>query len=96
VQSVAVRVLVDREREIIEFAHDSFYKSVATFLLDNKVELEAKYKKDFKKESDIQSFLERCQASSFVIDSIETKPGKKSSSAPFTTSTLQQEASRKI
>ncbi|MBS1637783.1 MAG: type I DNA topoisomerase [Bacteroidetes bacterium] len=95
VQSVAVRLIVEREREIQNFKSTSAFKVVALFKVGNAV-LKAELDKRFATEPEAQAFLEKCKAASFKIESLETKPAKRSPSAPFTTSTLQQEAARKL
>ncbi len=96
VQSVAVRIVVDREREIDKFEAKSFYKVQAIFEVDGGKTLKAELPGRFEKEAEAQAFLEKCLAAEYSIGKLEKKPGKKSPSAPFTTSTLQQEASRKL
>lgn len=96
VQSVAVRVLVEREREIHEFESASFFKVIGNFIGDAKQGFKAELSKDLKDEAEARAFLEHVKDSTYKIADIEVKPGKKSPSAPFTTSTLQQEASRKL
>ena len=95
VQSVAVRLIVEREREINNFKSDSFYKVVAYFISDKKI-FKAELSEKFKKEDDAQAFLEAAKNAIFKIEDIQVKPIQKSPAAPFTTSTLQQEASRKL
>ena len=95
VQSVAVRLIVEREREIMNFKSTSAYKVSANFLVGNAT-LKAELTTRFKTIDEAREFLKKCLNAQFTIDSIETKPAKKSPSAPFTTSTLQQEASRKL
>jgi DNA topoisomerase-1 len=95
VQSVAVRIIVERERQIERFAPTSSFKVKADFLLDGKV-IQAGLSTSFKTEEETAEFLTNCINSSFEIASVETKPSKKTPAAPFTTSTLQQEASRKM
>lgn len=95
VQSVAVRLIVDREREIQNFKSTSAFKVVALFST-GKANLKAELDKRFNTEEEAQTFLEKCKAASFTIQNLETKPAKRSPSAPFTTSTLQQEAARKL
>jgi DNA topoisomerase-1 len=95
VQSVAVRLVVEREREIDQFDVQSFFKVSAIFDIDGK-ELKAELPKRFDTEEEAQAFLESCKAANFTIESLDKKPGKRSPAAPFTTSTLQQEASRKL
>ncbi|WP_044171393.1 type I DNA topoisomerase [Flectobacillus major] len=96
VQSVAVRIIVERERDIETFDSKSSFKVVAQFLLEGNKVLQAELPKNFETEDTARSFLEKCIGASFKIKSLETKPAKKSPSPPFTTSTLQQEASRKL
>ena len=96
VQSVAVRLIVEREREMNAFAESSAFKVTAEFALPGNKILKAELPKSFKTESEAKAFLEKCTGASYEIASLEKKPGKKSPSAPFTTSTLQQEASRKL
>lgn len=96
VQSVAVRMVVEREREIDKFNAKSAYKITAAFDLGNGKILKAELGEKFEKESDAHSFLEKCKNASFSIDNLEKKPVKKSPAPPFTTSTLQQEASIKL
>ncbi len=91
-----MRVIVERERAIQEFETSSSFKTVGIFKNNEGTNFEATLKKSFKQEQKVFDFLELAKESEFTIDSIETKPGKKSPSAPFTTSTLQQEASRKL
>jgi len=95
VQSVAVRLIVEREREVMNFNSTSSYKVVAHFVSGNSV-VKAELNKKFATHDEAKAFLKKCEASDFVIETVETKPTKKSPSAPFTTSTLQQEASRKL
>lgn len=96
VQSVAVRLIVEREREIESFNSTSTFKTVWTFKWKSNQEFLATLNKEFKKEKEITDFLEKCKSEQFSISDIETKPWKRTPSAPFTTSTLQQEASRKL
>ncbi len=96
VQSVAVRLIVEREKEIDNFESTSSYKVTAEFTTtDNKV-FSAELGTKFKAKSEANDFLEQCKAANFKIGSVTKKPSKKSPAAPFTTSTLQQEASRKL
>ncbi len=96
VQSVAVRLVVERERDIEKFKAKSSYKITALFDLGNKKELSAELPKKFDTEEEALSFLKACNGAEFSIDDLQKKPGKKSPAPPFTTSTLQQEASRKL
>lgn len=96
VQSVAVRLVVVREREIEAFDSKSSFKIAALFDLPGGKTLVAELPKNFETEKDATDFLEKCKGATFKIKNLETKPAKKSPAAPFTTSTLQQEASRKL
>jgi DNA topoisomerase-1 len=96
VQSVAVRLLVDKENEIINFTPKSSFKISAIFLDKESNKLNAQLNGVFDNEEAAKEILEKSIISNFSINSVEKKPFKKSPSAPFTTSTLQQEASRKL
>ena len=99
VQSVAVRLIVDREREIISFKTESAFRITAVFLLskDNTEPfLKAEASEKFTKEEEAVKFLELCSKANYKITSISVKPGTRSPAPPFTTSTLQQEAFRKL
>jgi DNA topoisomerase-1 len=96
VQSVAVRLIVEREREIEKFQTSSSYKVSAIFDLGEGKTLVAELKDKMATEKDAEAFLKSCVGAVFTIQNLETKPAKKSPSPPFTTSTLQQEASRKL
>lgn len=97
VQSVAVRLIVEREREINRFNAEVYFKVVAEFILpDGKTPLKAELNKRFPSEAEAKDFLESLKDATFTIEDVSTKPGKKSPAPPFTTSTLQQEAARKI
>ncbi|MDD4374037.1 MAG: type I DNA topoisomerase [Bacteroidales bacterium] len=99
VQSVAVRLIVEREDEIKKFKATSAFRVTAifTFKVDGQQhQLLAELPERFTKESDAQEFLENCIGADYTITAIEKKPAKKSPAPPFTTSTLQQEASRKL
>ncbi|SMC94066.1 type I DNA topoisomerase [Pedobacter nyackensis] len=97
VQSVAVRLIVDREREVNKFNASAAYKITAEFSTGNARELvKAELPQRFEKEADAEKFLNDCVGAGFSVDSLETKPAKRNPAAPFTTSTLQQEASRKL
>ena len=97
VQSVAVRLIVEREREINHFVSEPAYRVVANFILpDGKTLLKAELAHRLKTIEEARAFLETCQNATFTIDDISKKPVKKSPAPPFTTSTLQQEAARKL
>ncbi len=96
VQSVTVRLVVDRERDIMNFTTESAYKVTAHFLVKDKHVMKADLDRRFTTKEEARTFLEKCKGARFTIESLITKPGKKSPAAPFTTSTLQQEASRKL
>ncbi|MCY0976436.1 type I DNA topoisomerase [Chryseobacterium wangxinyae] len=96
VQSVAVRLVVEREKEIRQFTPKASFKLDGVFLNKSAQEISAKLKKDFEKEGDAENFLELARTTEFKVLNVETKPGTRSASAPFTTSTLQQEASSRL
>ena len=96
VQSVAVRIVVERERDIEKHDSKSSYKVVATFRLEGNKQLKAELPTKYQTLQEAESFLQSCINATFTIGSLESKPAKKTPSAPFTTSTLQQEASRKL
>ncbi|WP_300689566.1 type I DNA topoisomerase [Chryseobacterium sp.] len=96
VQSVAVRLIVEREKEIREFIPKASFKLDGIFLNTSEQEIAAKLKKDFEKEEDAEKFLEQAKTTEFKVLNVETKPGTRSASSPFTTSTLQQEASSRL
>ena len=97
VQSVAVRLIVEREREINEFVSEAAFRVIANFILpDGTTVLKAELNKRLKDKQEVTAFLESCRNAAFTIDDITTKPVKKSPAPPFTTSTLQQEAARKL
>lgn len=95
VQSVAVRLIVDREREINKFKSEAAFKIVALFG-KGKEAFKAELPERFAKQEDAEKFLQDCIAADFDVKSLDTRPAKRSPAAPFTTSTLQQEASRKL
>ena len=95
VQSVAVKFVVDRENEISIFKPESSFKTTAIFSL-NSEKFTAELNTRFNNQEESERFLSECKNTSFKVKNIEKKPSKRSPSAPFTTSTLQQEASRKI
>ncbi|MFO7617097.1 MAG: type I DNA topoisomerase [Bacteroidales bacterium] len=100
VQSVAVRLLVEREREIMNFKAVPYYRVTALFPLTGhdggQMELKAELNRKFNTREEVAAFLDGCLNAAFTVDAVETKPFKKSPAPPFTTSTLQQEASRKF
>ncbi len=96
VQSVAVRMVVEREREIEQFDTQSFFKVSAEFLVEGDKVLKAELSERFSSEKEALEFLTKCIGATFSIDNLEKKPGQKKPAAPFTTSTLQQEASLKL
>jgi DNA topoisomerase-1 len=97
VQSVAVRLIVDREREVNKFNAVAAYKVSAQFLTGKGKEIvKAELPHRFDVEADAEKFVNDCINANFKVDSLETKPAKRNPAAPFTTSTLQQEASRKL
>ena len=97
VQSVTVRLIVEREREINRFTPESSYRITATFELPNGAgALNTELSKRFKTKEEAEKFLQSCDNATFLIDDVSTKPQKRVPAAPFTTSTLQQEAARKL
>ena len=100
VQSVAVRLIVEREREIQQFKPESSYRVTALFEVPagngSITLLKAELNKRFATRDEAQAFLEKCKEASFTIDAITTRPTKRNPAPPFTTSTLQQEAARKL
>ena len=96
VQSVAVRLIVEKERSIQEFSSETHYKVVAEFSNKEGKTFKATIPKNFESKKDAENFLKSCSNADFSIADLTKKPAKKSPAAPFTTSTLQQEASRKL
>lgn len=96
VQSVAVRLIVEREQEIRQFQPVDSYKVEGVFQNEDKKEILAKLKKDFSEESQAEHFLDLAKNINFKVMNVEVKPGTRTASAPFTTSTLQQEASNRL
>jgi DNA topoisomerase-1 len=95
VQSVAVRIIVEREREIREHQSESTYKIVAIFTIDGQ-DLKAELANKLAIKDDARAFLEAAAQATFTVEDIATKPGSRNPGAPFTTSTLQQEAARRL
>lgn len=96
VQSVSVKLLVEREREIANFVSESSYRVTGDFAIANGSELNSELNVRFNSKEEASEFIGRCVDADFLISDITTKPAKKSPAAPFITSTLQQEASRKL
>ena len=100
VQSVAVRLIVEREREIQSFKSETFYNVNAIFAITNPdgsaTEVKATLGTRFKTHEEVTAFLEKCKDATFTVESISKKPLKRTPAPPFTTSTLQQEAARKL
>ncbi len=100
VQSVAVRLIVEREREIQNFQSEVYYSVSGIFAITNAdgsaSEVKAQLASRFKTESEVMAFLEKCKDATFTVESISKKPMKRTPAPPFTTSTLQQEAARKL
>ncbi|NHM05717.1 type I DNA topoisomerase [Flavobacterium sp. CYK-4] len=96
VQSVAVRLIVEREREIQNFKPVASFSVSAEFTTETGKSVKAKLPKNFSTQKEAEDFLQQNIGSSYEVSDIETKPAKKSPAAPFTTSTLQQEAARKL
>ena len=96
VQSVAVRLIVEREHEIRDYQPKSSYKVEGIFQNAEKQDISAKLKKDFAKENEAEDFLNQAKNTEFKVLNVEKKPATRSASAPFTTSTLQQEASNRL
>ncbi len=101
VQSVAVRLIVEREREIEQFQSEAAYQVTALFELparagENPVQIKATLNRSFATESEAEDFLEACKNADFIVESVVKRPTKRTPAPPFTTSTLQQEAARKL
>ena len=100
VQSVAVRLIVEREREIQNFKSESFYSVNGIFAITNadgsQSEVRALLGTRFKTHEEVEQFLEQCKEATFTVESVSKKPLKRTPAPPFTTSTLQQEAARKL
>jgi DNA topoisomerase-1 len=100
VQSVAVRLIVEREREIQDFKSETFYNVNGIFAITNPdgsaTEVKAQLGSKFKTHEEVEAFLEKCKEAVFTVESINKKPLKRTPAPPFTTSTLQQEAARKL
>ena len=100
VQSVAVRLIVEREREIQSFNSEPYYSINGIFAITNadgsQTEVKATLAQRMKTHEEVEQFLEKCKEASYVIDAVVKKPMKRTPAPPFTTSTLQQEAARKL
>ncbi len=96
VQSVALKIIVEREKEIINFKSVSSFRISALFTTTEGKQFKAELPKRLSSLKDAQEFLDKCKSAEFKVENVEKKPAKKSPSAPFTTSTLQQEASRRL
>ena len=100
VQSVAVRLIVEREREIQNFVSEPYYSVSGVFAVENPdgsaSEVKATLNSRFKTEDEVMEFLEKCKTAKFTVETITKKPMKRMPAPPFTTSTLQQEAARKL
>lgn len=95
VQSVAVRLIVEREKEITAFHSESYYRVTGSFLKGKEL-IRAEVSKHFGTDTEVEGFLKTCTTTNFKVLDVQTKPAKKTPAAPFTTSTLQQEASLKL
>lgn len=95
VQSVAVRLIVEREKEIMQFNPESYFRVNGNFL-KGKDSIKAEVSKHFGSDKEVEGFLQNCANTTFTVLDVQQKPAKKSPAAPFTTSTLQQEASLKL
>ena len=100
VQSVAVRLIVEREREIQNFSSETYYSVNGIFAITNAdgsaTEVKAQLANRFKNEDEVMAFLEKCKEAVYTVESVTKKPVKRTPAPPFTTSTLQQEAARKL
>ena len=96
VQSVAVRLIVERENEIKNFKSESYFKVTAQFQLSDGSQLTAELNKRFNSEKEVSSYLQLLKKANYKVETVDTKPTHRSPAPPFTTSTLQQEASRKL
>lgn len=99
VQSVAVRLIVEREREINNFQSERYYRVSAIFTVpngDDSIQIKAELNNRFKSDKEVEQFLQTCRDASFEVSNIQTKPQQRVPAPPFTTSTMQQEAARKL
>ncbi|MBQ5695008.1 MAG: type I DNA topoisomerase [Bacteroidaceae bacterium] len=96
VQSVAVRLIVEKEREVIAFESEASYKVTGLFLTESGEEIKAELSRRFQTQAEAEAFLEACKGATFTIQEVTKKPAKRSPAPPFTTSTLQQEAAHKL
>ena len=96
VQSVAVKLIVEREREINAFQEQAYYRITGSFETSDTTQLKAEVQQRFTQKEETLAYLEKCKDACFTVNSVETKPTSRKPAPPFTTSTLQQEASRKL
>ena len=96
VQSVAVRLIVEKEREVIAFESEASYKVTGLFLTESGEEIKVELSRRFQTQAEAEAFLEACKGATFTIQEVTKKPAKRSPAPPFTTSTLQQEAAHKL
>ncbi len=96
VQSVAVRLIVEKEREVLAFQSEASYRVTAVFLTDGGEEIKTELSKRFQTEEEAIAFLEKCKGATYNVQEVTKKPAKRSPAPPFTTSTLQQEAAHRL
>ena len=96
VQSVAVRLIVEREREVVAFQSEASYRVTAVFQTENGEDIKAELSRRFQTKEEAQAFLESCKKATYTIQEVTKKPAKRTPAPPFTTSTLQQEAAHRL
>ena len=96
VQSVAVRLIVEREREIVAFQSETSYRVTAVFRTEGGEEIKAELSRRFQSKEEAEAFLQRCKEATYTIQEVTKKPAKRTPAPPFTTSTLQQEAAHRL
>ena len=96
VQSVAVRLIVEREREVVAFQSEASYRITAVFQTENGEDIKAELSRRFQTKEEAQAFLESCKNATYTIQEVTKKPAKRTPAPPFTTSTLQQEAAHRL